>query len=85
MPIIYNRDMTNTNTKENDMKSVGNLGRYQGKAVFVLKVSEYWNEALVRYIYPEAEPEYSGKSEVGVTKWRRERWFRIGLPQLKEF
>ena len=78
MPIIYNRDMTNTNTKENDMKSVGNLGRYQGKAVFVLRVSEYWNEALVRYIYPEAK-------EVGVTKWRRERWFRIGLPQLKEF
>ena len=78
MPIIYNRDMTNTNTKENDMTSVGNLGRYQGKAVFVLRVSEYWNEALVRYIYPEAK-------EVGVTKWRRERWFRIGLPQLKEF
>jgi len=78
MPIIYNRDMTNTNTKENDMKSVGNLGRYQGKAVFVLRVSEYWNEALVRYIYPEVE-------EVGVTKWRSERWFRIGLPQLKEF
>ena len=78
MPILYNRDMTNTNTKENDMTSVGNLGRYQGKAVFVLRVSEYWNEALVRYIYPEAK-------EVGVTKWRRERWFRIGLPQLKEF
>lgn len=77
MPILYNRDMTNTNTKENDMTSVGNLGRYQGKAVFVLKVSEYWNEALVRYIYPEVE--------VGATKWRSGRWFKIGLPQLKEF
>ena len=68
--------MTNTNTKENDMPFVGDRGRYQGKVVLILKISEYWNEALVRYVNPEVE--------VGATKWRSGRWFKIGLPQLKE-
>lgn len=76
MPILYNRDMTNTNTKENDMPFVGDRGRYQGKVVLVLSINKYWNEAKVRYVNPEVE--------AGATKWRSGRWFNIGLPQLKE-
>ena len=53
------------------MKPFATLGRYHGKAVIIISVSEYWGEALVRYAHPEtANP-----------KGR----FKISLQLLKEF
>ena len=46
------------------------LGRYHGKTVVVIDISEYWNEALIRYVQPV------GKQQKNA--------FKIGLPFLKK-
>ena len=58
-------------TKIETMKPFATLGRYHGKAVIIISVSEYWGEALVRYAHPEAKH----------PKGR----FQISLQLLKEF
>ena len=58
-------------TKIETMKPFATLGRYHGKAVIIISVSEYWGEALVRYAHPEA-------------KHPKNR-FKISLQLLKEF
>ncbi|SVA57172.1 uncharacterized protein METZ01_LOCUS110026 [marine metagenome] len=58
-------------TKIETMKPFATLGRYHGKAVIIISVSEYWGEALVRYAHPEAKH----------PKGR----FQISLNLLKEF
>jgi hypothetical protein len=58
-------------TKIETMKPFSTLGRYHGKAVIIISVSEYWGEALVRYAHPEAKH----------PKGR----FQISLQLLKEF
>ena len=47
------------------------FARYHKKAVVILSLSEYWREALVRYVHPEA------KQPKGAIK--------ISLNLLKEF
>ena len=64
--------MTN-NTKENTMNET--LGSYHGKPVVVIDISEYWNEALVRYAHPESNN--LDQSTIGQGS------FKIGLPLLK--
>ena len=51
---------------------VATLGRYHGKAVIIISVNEYWNEALIRYAHPE--PPLFQKNR-----------FKISLNLLKEF
>jgi hypothetical protein len=46
------------------------FGIYQGKAVVVIAISEYWNEALVRYAHSGPRRPHDS--------------FKIGLPFLKE-
>ncbi|SVD02355.1 uncharacterized protein METZ01_LOCUS355209 [marine metagenome] len=58
-------------TKIETMNPFATLGRYHGKAVIIISVSEYWGEALVRYAHPEAKH----------PKGR----FQISLNLLKEF
>ena len=47
------------------------LATYQNNTVQVLKISQYWNEALIRYVQPV------GKQQKNA--------FKIGLPFLKKF
>ena len=51
------------------------LGSYHGKPVVVIDISEYWNEALVRYAHPESNN--LDQSTIGQGS------FKIGLPLLK--
>ena len=46
------------------------LGTYQNKTVRVLEISQYWNEALVRYVRPVGNQQKNA--------------FKIGLPFLKK-
>ena len=46
------------------------LATYQNNTVQVLKISQYWNEALIRYVQPV------GKQQKNA--------FKIGLPFLKK-
>jgi|TARA_B100001079_G_scaffold263694_1_gene267178 hypothetical protein len=40
-------------TKIETMKPFATLGRFHGKAVIILSVSEFWNEAKVRFAHPD--------------------------------
>tara|TARA_Y100000296_G_scaffold60745_1_gene70442 strand:- start:237 stop:404 length:168 start_codon:yes stop_codon:yes gene_type:complete len=46
------------------------LGIYQNNTIQILKISKYWNEALIRYVQPV------GKQQKNA--------FKIGLPFLKK-
>ena len=40
-------------TKIETMKPFSTLGRFHGKAVIILSVSEFWNEAKVRFAHTD--------------------------------
>ena len=67
--ITMNQTLKN---KIETMKPFATLGRYHGKAVIIISVNEYWNEALIRYAHPE--PPLFQKNR-----------FKISLNLLKEF
>ena len=51
------------------------FGIYQGKAVVVIAVSEYWNEALVRYAHSGPH----GAFKIGLPQLTIEKIAQLGL------